>query len=73
LHSSSSARTCGACKDWLWSYREQAFVCAGQARVSSVGFAGMFSDAQAPIARDALRMRALAIAADALRAVERPR
>ena len=58
---------------WLWSYHEQSFVCAGQARVLPVGFNGMFSDAQAPIARDALRMRALAIAADALRAVERPR
>ena len=56
---------------WVWNYREQAFVCAGEARVPHAEMTGGFNDPQAHSVRDSIRMRALAQAVGALRAVER--
>ncbi len=56
---------------WVWSYREQAFVCAGKADAPPAGMKGGFYDPQAATVRDAIRMRALARAVAALRPVVR--
>ena len=56
---------------WVWSYREQAFVCASEVRVLHAEMHGGFHDPQAHTVRDSIRMRALAQAVGALRAVER--
>jgi hypothetical protein len=55
---------------WVWSYREQAFVCAGEARIPGATLNGVFHDDQATIVRDSLRMRAVAQAIGTLRSVE---
>jgi hypothetical protein len=56
---------------WVWSYRQQAFVCGGEARVLGSELAGGFTDQQAPTVKASIRMRALAYALSTLRAVER--
>jgi len=56
---------------WVWSYHEQAFVCAALVRVPHAGMKSGFTDHQAPSVRDAIRMRALAQAVSGLRTVER--
>jgi hypothetical protein len=54
---------------WLWSYGGRRFVCAGKGHVGYAVLNEGFHDKQATIVRDALRMRALALAAADLRAV----
>lgn len=56
---------------WLWSHGQRAFVCGGQAHVPSAVLDEGFDTPQAIIVRNALRMRALALAAGDLRAIER--
>ena len=57
---------------WLWSYDQRALLCGGRARVPPYTIADTFGDAQATMVRDALRMRALALAIADLRAVAPP-
>jgi hypothetical protein len=56
---------------WVWSYRQQAFVCGGEVRALGSELAGGFTDQQAPTVKASIRMRALAHALSTLRAVER--
>ena len=56
---------------WVWSYREQAFVCAAEVSVPHAGMQSGFTDRQAPTVRDSIRMRALAQAVGNLRTIER--
>jgi hypothetical protein len=55
---------------WVWSYRQQAFVCGGEVRVLGSELAGGFTDQQSPTVKASIRMRALAHALSTLRAVE---
>jgi hypothetical protein len=54
---------------WLWSYEARAFICAGEARVPHQTLEGMFDDSHAEAVREALHMRALAVAITDLRSV----
>lgn len=54
---------------WVWSYDRQAIVCAGEVSTGPASMVGEFHDAQAPIVKNALRMRAAARALGALYAV----
>ena len=55
---------------WVWSYREHAFICAGETHVLHAEMDGTFEDNQATTVRDSVRMRALAQALGALRSVD---
>jgi hypothetical protein len=56
---------------WVWSYREQAFICGGEARIQHAGMRGSFRDPQAPTFRDSILMHAVAQALGALHAIDR--
>jgi hypothetical protein len=56
---------------WVWSYREQAFICAGEAHVPRAAIDVEIASYQDPIVRSSIRTRALALALGALCAVER--
>jgi hypothetical protein len=58
---------------WIWRYSKRAFVCVGDVHVHRVGMQATLTDEDADVARDALRLRAVAQAVQALQAVAPPR
>lgn len=56
---------------WLWSYRDQRFVCAAEIHLPRAGMPDGITDRDAEAARDALRMQSVALAVRSLRAVAR--